>query len=651
MSCAPSISIKTVRRNIRQILAQLTSKEPITAVAWADEFFKLSPESSYTSGDWETDPFQIAILNAMGCDDVHEIYLYKGARIGYTKMLLAAMFYLIEHKRRNVGFWREDDKAIEKFVATELDHALRDCKKLHPIFPSVGKKGPGNTVNLKTFIGATLRCQGGQSAGNYRGDSVDVAIGDEINAFVTNLQGKSGKEGSPWPLMFKRTNGSAWPKKILGTTPTKTGESHIERLSKKANHHLRFHLPCPHCGEEQHLEWTSREASYGFKWDNRDPDTARYRCRSCGDDFTHSDYLELARQGIWKDPDTGVWTRNGLDYFDHRNQPIRARRICFYVPGYLSTRDPWRNMVQRWYDDKDDPLTRQAFFNTDLGVDYTPATGEKLDHSLLIDRRERWMAQVPAGGLYLTSFTDVQTSSRLETTTVAWGEEEEYWVLDHVIHPGDPSQQEVWNNLEKYLRQPWMHESGVELRISRMGVDTGGHNWDEVIDFASRFPPHQVIPCKGSSVYGDPIANYHKTTKGKNIGTWLCHIGTDSGKETMFSRYKQPRQGTGPQPRYMHLPIADWCNEKWAKQATNAIKVLVDNGRKLQFVFKMRSSTEGDEALDCLVGNLAMIRLSKQMFALDLKTLAQSMQQLIKGKAQRTNKPRRSRAGRVTGGV
>lgn len=65
----------------------------------------------------------------------------------------------------------------------------------------------------------------------------------------------------------------------------------------------------------------------------------------------------------------------------------------------------------------------------------------------------------------------------------------------------------------------------------------------------------------------------------------------------------------------------------------------------------MRSSTEGDEALDCLVGNLAMIRLSKQMFALDLKTLAQSMQQLIKGKAQRTNKPRRSRAGRVTGGV
>ncbi len=154
------------------------------------------------------------------------IYLYKGARIGYTKMLLAAMFYLIQHKRCNVGFWREDDKAIEKFVATELDfYALRDCKALHPIFPSVGKKGPGNTVNLKTFIGATLRCQGGQSAGNYRGDSVDVAIGDEINAFVSNLQGKSGKEGSPWPLMFKRTNGSAWPKKILGTTPTKVGES------------------------------------------------------------------------------------------------------------------------------------------------------------------------------------------------------------------------------------------------------------------------------------------------------------------------------------------------------------------------------------------------------------------------------------------
>ena len=649
MSCAPSISLKTVRRNVRQILAQLTSKPPITAVEWADKHFKLSPESSYTSGDWETDPFQIAVLNAMGCDDVHEIYLYKGARIGYTKMLLAAMFYLIEHKRRNVGFWREDDKAIEKFVATELDHALRDCKALHPIFPSVGTKGPGNTVNLKTFIGATLRCQGGQSAGNYRGDSVDVAIGDEINAFVSNLQGKSGKEGSPWPLMFKRTNGSAWPKKILGTTPTKVGESHIERLAKKANHHLRFHLPCPHCGEEQHLEWTSKDASYGFKWDNSDPETARYQCRACDGSFTHSDYLELAQQGIWKDPDSGVWTRDGLDYFDREGATIRARRICFYVPGYLSTRDPWSNMVQRWYDSKDDPLERQTFFNTDLGVDYTPAGGERFDHQILLDRREpRWMAPVPAGGLYLTSFTDVQTGSRLETSVVAHGLGEEEWVLEHVVHPGDPSQPEVWNTLEKYLRRPWLHESGVELRISRMGVDTGGHNWDEVIAFADRFAQHQVIPCKGSSVYGDPVANYHKTTKGKNIGTWLCHIGTDSAKETLLSRYKLPRS-EGAQPGYIHLPTAQWCDEKWAKQATNTMRVLETTGRKTQYVYKKRTS-DGDEALDCLVGNLAMIRLAKQSFALNLAEVAESMKRVIQGKPAAI-KRKRSKAGRVTGGI
>ncbi|HDD2022314.1 TPA: phage terminase large subunit family protein, partial [Salmonella enterica] len=61
---------------------------PMTAVEWADAFYYLPKESSYGSGEWETLPFQVAIMNAMGNDRIRTVNLIKSARVGYTKMLL-----------------------------------------------------------------------------------------------------------------------------------------------------------------------------------------------------------------------------------------------------------------------------------------------------------------------------------------------------------------------------------------------------------------------------------------------------------------------------------------------------------------------------------------------------------------------------------
>ena len=378
MEAIAAETIESVRKMVRLGLSSLKSKPPLTAVEWADQYFYLSPESSYVSGSWKTQPVQIAPLNAMGHDDIVEVFWNKSARVGYTKCLLAAALYLIEHKRRNGGIYREDDKAIEKFVQVELDPALRDCKPIAAIFPDLGKKSSGNKTNLKKFIGASLRCLGGQAAGNYRGDSLDFVIGDETNGFVWNVRGKSSLEGDPFTLMFKRTNGSAFPKRILGSTPTRDGQSHIQRLSKRARVHLNFHLPCPHCGGEQNLEWTSKEASYGLKWINHDPNTAHYICKHCGEPFHHEDYLDLAHLGRWIDSETGVWTKDGIHYFDANNDKVGTpKSVAFYIWSAYSPTDPWNNLVTRWYEQKDDPITRQGFINTDLGREYSDKTGNR----------------------------------------------------------------------------------------------------------------------------------------------------------------------------------------------------------------------------------------------------------------------------------
>ncbi|EAX1804322.1 phage terminase large subunit family protein, partial [Salmonella enterica] len=88
-------------RAITNGLIALHIPVPLTTVQWADEYYYLPKESSYTPGKWETLPFQVAIMNAMGYELIRVVNLIKSARVGYTKMLLGVEGYFIEHKSRN----------------------------------------------------------------------------------------------------------------------------------------------------------------------------------------------------------------------------------------------------------------------------------------------------------------------------------------------------------------------------------------------------------------------------------------------------------------------------------------------------------------------------------------------------------------------
>ncbi|KJJ66544.1 host specificity protein J [Escherichia coli] len=51
-------------------LVSLNIPVPLTTVQWADQHYYLPKESSYTPGQWETLPFQVAIMNSMGNDRI-----------------------------------------------------------------------------------------------------------------------------------------------------------------------------------------------------------------------------------------------------------------------------------------------------------------------------------------------------------------------------------------------------------------------------------------------------------------------------------------------------------------------------------------------------------------------------------------------------
>ncbi|EFB7160573.1 phage terminase large subunit family protein, partial [Escherichia coli] len=99
-----------------------------------------------------------------------------------------------------------------------------------------------------------------KAAKNYREKSVDVAGYDELAAFDEDIE----QEGSPTFLGDKRIEGSVWPKSIRGSTPKVRGTCQIERAASESPHFMRFHVACPHCGEEQYLKFGDKETPFGL---------------------------------------------------------------------------------------------------------------------------------------------------------------------------------------------------------------------------------------------------------------------------------------------------------------------------------------------------------------------------------------------------
>jgi phage terminase large subunit GpA-like protein len=124
-------------------------------------------------------------------DDIRFIDFMKSARAGYTKILLAAIGYFAEHKRRNQALWQPTDGDNDEFVKTELDTMLRDVKVMSKAMPAHMARHKDNTLAQKKFLGCLLHTRGGTAARAYRRISVDVAFLDELDAFLRDIE----KEG------------------------------------------------------------------------------------------------------------------------------------------------------------------------------------------------------------------------------------------------------------------------------------------------------------------------------------------------------------------------------------------------------------------------------------------------------------------------
>lgn len=491
-------------RAITNGLIALHIPVPLTTVQWADEYYYLPKESSYTPGKWETLPFQVAIMNAMGYELIRVVNLIKSARVGYTKMLLGVEGYFIEHKSRNSLLFQPTDSSAEDFMKSHVEPTIRDVPVLLELAPWFGRKHRDNTLTLKRFSsGVGFWCLGGAAAKNYREKSVDVVCYDELSSFEPDVE----KEGSPTLLGDKRIEGSVWPKSIRGSTPKVKGSCQIEKAANESAHFMRFYVPCPHCGEEQYLKFGDGSTPFGLKWEKSKPETVYYLCEHNGCVIRQSELDQKA--GRWICDNTGMWTRDGLAYFSASGEEVPPpRSITFHIWTAYSPFTTWIQIIYDWLDALKDPNGVKTFINTTLGEPYEEAVAEKLSHELLLEKVIHYAAPVPERVVYLTAGIDSQRN-RYEMYVWGWAPGEEAFLIDKQIIMGRHDDEDTLQRVDAVINKNIVMLTGrifpfpVSAGISAVSMQKSSIN-------AQKHGIFRVLPVKGASVYGKPVITMPK---------------------------------------------------------------------------------------------------------------------------------------------
>ncbi|EKP6468821.1 phage terminase large subunit family protein [Escherichia coli] len=598
-------------------LLSLNIPVPLTTVQWADQHYYLPKESSYTPGQWETLPFQVAIMNSMGNDRIRTVNLIKSARVGYTKMLLGVEAYFIEHKSRNSLLFQPTDSAAEDFMKSHVEPTIRDVPALLELAPWFGRKHRDNTLTLKRFSsGVGFWCLGGAAAKNYREKSVDVVCYDELSSFEPDVE----KEGSPTLLGDKRIEGSVWPKSIRGSTPKIKGSCQIEKAANESAHFMRFYVPCPHCGEAQYLKFGDDATPFGLKWEKGKPETVYYLCEHNGCVIRQSELDQT--DGRWICDNTGMWTRDGLAFYSAGDEEMPPpRSVTFHIWTAYSPFTTWVQIVYDWLDALKDPNGVKTFINTTLGEPYEEAVAEKLSFELLLEKVCHYGAQVPLRVVYLTAGIDSQ-KDRYEIYVWGWAPGEEAFLIDKQIIMGRPEDEDTLKRVDTVIRKKYRHADGTEISISRVCWDTGGIDQDIVYQRSRKHGTFFVLPIKGASVYGKPVITMPK--KRNQRGVFLCEVGSDTVKEMLYARFALPVVSVSEAAPYtVRFPDnPDIFSEEEARQivAEELVEKVVNGRVKLLWDKKGRRN----EALDCLVYAYAALRISVQRWQLDLEALARA---------------------------
>lgn len=566
--------------------------DPVQSIAdWADEHMQL-PSWSAEPGEWRTSrtPYLKEIMECLSpLSPVRRVVLMKCAQIGGTSCGANWIGYTVHRAPGAMLIVEPTVDVAKKLSKQKIQPMFDNVPVLRGTVKEARSRDSGNTILAKEFTGGMMVLTGANSGVGLRFMSAQNLFLDEVDAYPYDVDG----EGPPVSVAEKRTLTYARHKIYLCSTPVLKQTSVIEP-EYEASDQRRYHVPCPHCRTYQPLRWS------GLKWPKDKPELAEYECEHCQQLIPEHHKTQMLEAGRWI-----------AAYPERKTAGFHLNAL--YAPyGWVNS---WAYLAMDWTKiiHKRDLRQQQTFVNTNLAETWEE-TGEKLDQTSLAGRREAYPAPCPDGVVVLTGACDVQ-DDRLEVECVGWGLEEESWSIDYQRFYGSPGQPEVWAQLDTWRKQTWQHENGLPMKLIQLTIDTGGHHAKEAYAFVKTRERERVCATKGSNQPGHPLVG--RPTKSNYGGVNLFAIGSDTGKDTLFSRLKLDTFGPG----YCHFPDGPSYDDEYFAQLTSEEKRSKYDRGVLQGTYYKKIRAR-NEALDLKVLNMAALAILNP----NLSALASSLE-------------------------
>ena len=501
------------------IARAVAPRRRLTVSEWADAERRLSSKGSAEPGRWRTarnpptrEPMDCLSARA----GVQDVVLMWPIQFAKTEVAINALGYTMTENPGPVMVCLPGEVSMHKWVNQKLHPMIESTPVVTAALSSVASRDASNTRTFKDFAGGQLYIEHAGSPQRLKSTSVRTLIVDELDEFAAALTGGD----DPQAMLEGRT--SAFPatcQRLYISSPQIKGISRIEALWLKSDQR-RYHVPCPHCGHAQPLEWSGLHWSPGGHecW---------YVCADCGATIDEHAKTAMIAAGRWVPGNPGAAVRGY-----HLN--------CLYYPIGLGPR--WHTLVSMWLDAQHDPARLKTFVNDRLAEPWEDPAMRAVKHNIVRDRAEPYpLRQAPHGVLAITAGIDTQ-DNRLAVQIVGWGRGLAAWTLDYIELPGDPADGEVWAALTDLLNRPIEHAGGALMAIEAAAIDAGGHRTEAVKAWVRDRRVRRPLAIFGAVPNNAPVLSKGKMVdvdwKGRTDkrGVMIHHVGTVAIKHLLFSR-------------------------------------------------------------------------------------------------------------------
>jgi phage terminase large subunit GpA-like protein len=553
---------------LKEVIHLLEPPPSMTLSEWTIANRYLSAEESSIPGKYDPEfaPFQLGIMDTISNPDVEKVVVMASTRIGKTNIVTNTIGYYADLDPCPILYMRGIANDCKLFSKEELSWLFQNTPVLAgKLTDNIGKDS-NNTLDWKKFPGGSIRLIGSNSPSHLSGFAARVVLLDEVDKYAP-IPGF----GNPCELAEGRTQTFPHNKKIVyissptiaHTSNSKAKTIHSEFLQSSQAY---YHIPCPHCGTYQVLEWENLRFSHC----RETLDDVYYQCSYCDGKITEADKRLANKLGQWVET-----------YPERKTKGFNISQLYSPFSSFEKIAEEWLKV-----DKSKDIYSIQRFKNEVLGLPFEEDLGLYKDSSdALFNRKERY-SLVPSSAYLLTAAVDTQ-DSWLSYTVTAWGLDRECWVMESGRMDGDPATPGPWEALSEVIYRKYRHESGVEVGIEKVLIDTQGHKTQHVNKYLKGKSP-MVQGIYGSRTPNKPIITKAKRDQHTGLRRW--EVGTENAKTDIFQMLSTEKPG----PHYIHFPFE--LEESYFKELFSERKV---NGKFKQI------GQRRNEKLDELGYNLA----------------------------------------------